>query len=275
MRHFMLLPLTLTAACTATLAPLPAGRSIDTPAFETYVTGHNGFSRVRLDHSDAGDAAVIAQFEDADPVDPTGYRSLIALDEALYGGRVSIEVLAEVDTGTGATQRLLRLTTDQSPFLNESGGQLTTVSGQFHLRGANFAWVSIDGGPLLSGSDAQGLVTMVLDFDTETVSLNLRTGVSDDSQVRVEITATDLPLNIRTGAYGDDIVIQVWDPESPDILLIDGSLRGNFGGTPVYGEGEHDLSTSGLYIGDGEDPATGRHVRIEGLFVGRDPNVQP
>lgn len=275
MRHFILLPLTLTAACSVPLAPLPPGRTIDTPAFTTYVTGHNGFSRVRSDHSLDGDAEIVAAFEDGDPTDPAGFRQLIALDEDLYGGRLSVEVIAEIDTGSGAVRRLVRLTTDQSPFLNESGGQLITASGQFHLRGANFAWASIDGGPLVSGSDDRGLVDMVLDFDAETVSMTLRTGVTEGSDLRMEIVATDLPLNIRTGAYGDDVVIQIWDPESPDILSIDGSLRGNVGGTPVYGEGEHDLSTSGLYVGEGEDAATGRRVRIEGLFVGRDPNVLP
>ncbi len=274
MRYSLFPLLTLLAACgTATRPSLPDGRTIDTPDFVTYVTGHNGYSRVRRDYGTEGDAAVLAQFEDADPTDPAGYRNLIALNESLYGGRMNIEVIAEVDTGDGTVRRLLRLTADQSPFVNEAGGELIAATGRFYLRGANYNWVSIDDGPLIGGSDATGLVDMVLDLDSETVSLNLRTGVGGDSLIRTEITVVDMPLNIRSGAYGGDIVIQVWDPDSADILAIDGALRGNLGGTPIYGDGQHDLTTSGLYTADGVDDATGRRVRIDGVYMGRDPNA--
>lgn len=250
--------------------PSPPPVPVETPAFESYVTDHSGFNRIRRDYADPSDAGPIADFESGSPDAPAGYRNLIALNEALYGGRMVIEVLAEVDTDSGRTTRLLRLTADQTPFRNDGPA---AASGRFHLRGENFAWVSIDGGPVLSGSDDRGLVDMVLDFDTQTASLNLRTGVGHGSEIRTEITASDLPFDIRSGAYGGDINIQIWDPDGPDILSIDGSLRGNVGGTPRYVDGLHDLSTSGLYTGTGTDAGTGTSVQIDGIFVGVDPNA--
>ena len=273
------LGLVLIAACGGgggtALPPLPDGVPVETPAFESYVTEHNGFSRVRLDRSTPGDAAILAAFEDADPADPAGYRNLVTLNEALYGGRMNVEVIAQVDDGTGPVQRLLRLTADQSPFLNEEAGQLVAATGTFYLRGHNFSWVSIDDGPILSGNDPRGLVNLALDFDNETATLDLRTGVDDLSQVRTEIIATGLPFNIRTGAYGGDVLITVWDPDSPDILSADGSLRGTVGGSPTYANDLHGLSTAGLYTTEGIDAETGRRLSVQGAFVGIDPNALP
>ena len=277
MRPFLaLFPLALLAACGGVPVPapdLPAGRSVDDGGFETYTTQHNGFSRVRRSHATDADSATLAAFEDADPSDPAGYRSLIDLAGTPFDGRMNIEVLAEVDGPDGPATRLIRLTVDEQPFNNLQDGALIAATGQFFLRGGNAAWVTVDDGPLLQGSDANGLVNMVIDFDTETVSMNLRTGVAGESQVRLEITAEEVPLNIRTGAYGDDITIQVWDPDGPDVLSVDGTLRGSLGGTPDYTDGISDLSTSGLYSADGFDPATGRRLRVDGVFYGVDPNA--
>lgn len=258
-------------------ASLPPGRDVDVPGFETYVNDHDGFSRVRRDDSRPEDAPVIAGFEDNDPRDPAGYRNLIALNREIYGGRVVLEALAEVEQGEEGERavRLLRLTADTEPFRNGGDGRVATASGQFYLRGHNVAWVSIDDGPLLSGEDSRGLVNMVVDFDTETASLELRTGVHGASQVRTEVNAENLPFNIRTGAYGGEIAIRAWDPDSPDILETGGSLRGNLGGTPGYANDRHGLSTAGLYIGEGEDAATGRQIRVVGAYTGVDPNALP
>lgn len=255
--------------------PLPDGVPVETPAFETYVTDHNGFSRVRLDQTTAEDAPVIAAFEDADPTDPAGYRNVIALNEAVYAGRMHVEVIAQVDGDTGPVQRLLRLTVDQSPFQNLEAGRLVAADGVFYLRGHNFSWVSIDDGPILSGNDPRGLVDLALDFGNETATIDLRTGVGDGSGVRTEIAAMQLPFNIRTGAYGGDVVISVWDPDSPDILSVDGSLRGTVGGRPAHANDLHDLSTSGLYTADGTDSETGRQLSVRGAYVGVDPNALP
>lgn len=279
MRHSILsiLALTFVVACgggggggnSLPSPPLPDGVPVETPAFETYPTDHNGYSRVRLDQAAPEDAPVLAAFDDGDH--PAGYRSLVALNEALYDGRMMIEVIGEVDSEDGSVQRLLRMTVDQSPFEH---GQLVAASGRFHLRGPNFSWVTIDGGPILSGNDAGGLVHMTLDFDKETASLHhLRTGVDDISQVRTDIVAQDLPFNIRSGAYGGDVLIHVWDPHSPDILAVDGSLRGEVGGSPTYADHLHNLSTSGLYTASGTDEDTGRFLTVDGAFTGIHPNA--
>ncbi len=269
-----LFPLALLAACGAVTAPvLPEGRDIEVTGFETYTTEHNGYSRVRRSYATDADSDALAAFEDADPSDPAGYRSLIDLTGTPYEGLMTVEVLAEVDGPDGPATRLVRLTVDQQPFNNVQDGQLIAATGQFYLRGGAAAWVTIDDGPLLEGSDENGLVNMVIDFDTESVSLNLRTGVDGDSQVRMEILAEDVPLNIRTGDYGDDVLIQVWDPDSTDVLNVDGSLRGSLGGSPTYTDGVNDLSTSGLFYADGFDSETGRRLRVDGLFYGVDPNA--
>ncbi|MFN4100578.1 MAG: viral aspartic protease [Pararhodobacter sp.] len=278
MRILPLLPVILTlSACGSggpAQAPLPEGRPVEVAGFETYTTAHNGYSRVRRSYATTPeDAAALAAFEDADPSDPAGYRSLIALNESRYAQHMVVEVIAEIDGPDGRATRLLRLTVDQRPFNNVASGELIAATGQFYLRGANHSWVTIDGGPLLQGSDDNGLVNMVIDFDTESVSLNLRTGVNDGSDVRMEIMAEDVPLNIRTGAYGDAVVIQVWDPDSPDILALEGTLRGTLGGEPRYANDLHDLTTSGLYTADGVDEATGRRLRVDGVFYGMDPNA--
>lgn len=280
MRQILILPLVCATACSGVLpvntaSRLSEGAVIATPAFDSYVTNHNGFSRVRRDLGTPADAAVIAAFEDSDPRDPAGFRNLIALNQALYRGRVSIEVLGEETLPGGPARRILRMTADQSPFDNGPDGTPVAASGRFHFRGANFAWVQAEGGPLLSAQDATGLVHMVIDFDTQSASLNLRTGVAGESQFRSEIIATDLPMNVRSGAYGGDIVIEVWDPLGPETVILDGSLRGNLGGRPEYGQGQHDMSTSGLYTGEGLHPGTGQIWRLDGAFAGRDPNVLP
>lgn len=252
---------------------LPDGTPIEVEEFEAYVTDHNGYSRVRRSYATAADADVIAAFEDDDPSTPEGYRNLVEVAEDLYGDSIIVEVIAEVDGPDGPATRLLRLTVDQEPFNNVRNNELIAATGQFYLRGANYTWVSIDDGPLIEGSDENGLVNMMIDFDTETVSLNLRTGVDDGSDIRTEIDVEGLPMNIRTGEYGGDIVIQVWDPDSADIFAIDGALRGSLGGSPEYEDDTHNLTTSGLYTADGYDEATGRRVRIDGLYYGMDPNA--
>ncbi|WP_226783204.1 viral aspartic protease [Oceaniglobus trochenteri] len=242
----------------------------DDPAFETYVTAHNGANRVRSDLSGPQDAAILAQFEDADPQSPAGYRSLIALNEATYSDDVSIEVIAQVD-GSGPTEtvtRVLRLTADQAPL-----AQVPGTTGRYFLRGDNFSWVTIDDGPVLSGSDSRGLVDLVLDFDTGMADIQLRTGVAGTSQVRTEVVGTGLPFNIRNGAFGGAITVAIHDPDGPLVYAIDGSLRGNIGGDPGFSNSIHGLSGSGLYTATGTDQ--GATVTIDGAFAGVDPNALP
>ncbi|MDR7127166.1 viral aspartic protease [Pseudotabrizicola sp. 4114] len=253
----------------------PPAAAVTTPAFESYSRNDNGFSRIRRDNSTPADAAIIAQFEDSDPASPAGYRNLIALSDAQYDGKVTIEVLAQVD-GSGGKEtvvRVLRLTADHTPFRNEQNGQLVSATGTYYLRGQNFVWATIDGQPVRSGSDSNGLVDLVLNFDTQTANINLRTGVSGTSDIRTEVVGTQLPFNIRSGAYGGDITVQVWDPNSSVIFAIDGSLRGNIGGTPAYANDLHGMTTSGVYTAAGT--VEGTAVQVDGVFVGTDPNALP
>lgn len=254
---------------------LPDGAVVTTPAFESYSRDDTGFSRVRRDNSTPADAAIIAQFEDANPADPAGYRNLIALSDARYAGLVSIEVLAQVDGagGTETVRRVLRLTADHTPFRNEQNGELVSATGTYYLRGQNFVWAEIGGQPVRSGSDSNGLVDLVLNFDTQTANINLRTGVTGTSDIRTEVTGNQLPFNIRSGAYGGDITVQVWDPDSSTIFAIDGSLRGNIGGTPAYSNNLHGMTTSGVYTAAGT--VGGTAVNVDGVFVGTDPNALP
>lgn len=271
--------LALLAGCSgggggAVSPPPPEGRPVGSGPFETYRTQHNGFQRVRADRAQPGDAAVLAQFDDADPADPAGYRNLIALAEADYASQMTIEVIAQVDTENGgAPTRLLRLTADQAPFDNVRDGALVTASGQYFFKGQSFAWVTIDDGPLLSGQHSEGLENLMLDFDRGTADIDIRTEVSDRSQVEIGLRARGLPFDVVSGAYGGAATIRVRNPDVTETLRIDGHLRGNVGGSPTYQDGTHGMTTSGLYTATGTDG--GRVVTVDGVYVGRDPNAAP
>lgn len=253
-------------------APVP-GKEINTPAFESYRTDHNGRNRIRRDISTPSDAPVVAQFEDADPASPAGYRNLIDLADTTYGDRMTIEVIGKVASANGPVERILRLTVDETPFLAARPNAPVSADGKYFFRGANFVWASLDGQPLLTGANSDGLVNMELDFAKQTASLRLETGVNAGSQVRTDMSADNLPFNIRTGAYGGDVTLRVWDPDSSDILSAAGSLRGSVGGRPEFADGKHDMVTGGLYTISGKDAETGRQVDANGVFHGADPNA--
>lgn len=258
-------------------APLPPGKEIDTPEFETYRTDHNGRNRVRSRIAVSGaDKDALTAF-DTTGSGPAGYLSLIDLQGTPYDGKMTIEVIGAVDEGSGKTNRLLRLTADQTAFVNERNGAPIAAKGQYHFRGVNYAWVTIDNGPLLSGYHAQGLENLVIDFDNETASVNLRTEVAGSSEVEITLEGNDLPFNIRSGAWGGDVTIQIRDPNSPLEGSIDGVLRGNIGGSPEYANGQHDMTTSGIYTGSGiiTGDGTDHPVSVDGIFFGRDPNAVP
>ncbi len=254
-------------------APQP-GKEIDTPAFETYRTDHNGRNRIRRDNSSPSDATIIAQFEDTNPDSPAGYRNLIDLADTAYDDKMTIEVIGKVASATGpGAERILRLTVDQTPLLAARAGAPIAADGKYYFRGANFVWASLDGQSLLTGANSDGLVNMELDFGRQTASLRLETGVNEGSNLRTAMTADNLPFNIQTGAYGGDVTLRVWDPDSSDILSAAGSLRGSVAGRPEFSDGMHDMVTGGLYTVSGTDPATGRTVDADGVFYGADPNA--
>ncbi|AMY68630.1 hypothetical protein [Frigidibacter mobilis] len=240
-------------------ASINPGTEIVTPGLESYTTQHNGYSRVRLTRS-AGesDDTALVQFDDADPASPAGYKSLIAETEAAYARTMTIEVIAEVN-GDGDPTRILRLTADQTPVQN-----IASASGKYYFRGKNYVWVSVDGAALQSGYDQNGLVDMVIDFDAQTASINLRTGVDAGSDVRTEIVATGMPFNVSSGAYGGAITLSVW-VTGGDILTADGMLRGNIGGD-MSDVSRENLTTSGAYTAESD------RIAATGIFYGQHPN---
>lgn len=185
-----------------------------------------------------------------------------------------IEVIGEVETASGyKAKRVLRLTTDQAPFENVQNGRLVTATGKYYFKGESFAWVTIGNGPVLSGHHSQGLENLELDFDKGTASIEVRTEVAGDSEVEIGFSATDLPFNIVTGAYGGDITIAVRNPDITETYSIDGYLRGNVGGSPTYADSKHGMTTSGLYTATGTDGGTA--VTVDGVYFGKDPNAVP
>lgn len=267
--------LSLLSACGGgKTTPLPEAKEVSSNGYETYSRDDNGYKRVRLNKFNSSDDAILAQFDDSDPSSPDGYKELIQLSDALYKDKMNIEVIAQV-SGSGDSEkatRLLRLTADEEPFDNVKNNQYITSSGKFYFRGQNFAWATIDDGPLLSGKATDGgLVNMVLDFDAQTASLVLRTGVENGSEIRTEITADNLPFNIQTGAYGGDITVQLWNPDSSDIYSVNGNLRGNVGGSATYSNNIHNMTTSGVYTASGT--SNGSNVTVDGVFFGTDPNA--
>ncbi|MCL4066228.1 hypothetical protein M3484_06570 [Pseudomonas sp. GX19020] len=254
---------------------LPPGKGVDVAAFETYQTQHNGRNRVRSRISVTGAEQQVLNAFDSPAGGPAGYLNLIDLTDTPYARDMTIEVIAEVGSGTGKATRLLRLTADQSQFVNERNGRLIEAKGKYYFRGETFAWVTIDDGALLSGHHAQGLENLVLDFDAQTASISLRTGTENGSETWIELRGENLPFNIRTGAYGGDVSIEVRHPVLEGAIA--GSLRGNVGGTPGYSNGQHGMTTSGLYTGSGTLTSDqGSHeVSVDGVFFGRDPNAKP
>lgn len=252
---------------------LPEGATVSTPEFETYKNSHNSYDRVRLLKA-AGDTdtAVLAQF-DSTGSGPDNFKNLIALTDSAYTNAMTIEVIAETNED-GTPKRLLRLTADETPFTNTSGNTLVTATGTYYFRGENYAWVQIGDGGLLSGNQkAAGLVNLALNFDTGTASINLVTGVNAEtgSEVRTEVVGTDMPFNIVSGAYGGAVTVQVWNPDSSDIYGLSGTLRGNVGGSPTYSDGQHNMTTSGLYTASGTSEGTS--VSVDGVYYGKDPNA--
>jgi hypothetical protein len=268
-------PLLFVAACSGGGGLSSPPQPVDPPvivnvsenlAFETYVTNDTEFNRVHADKSLPGDAETLQQFDDSGPASPAGYRSIIELRDSIYKGDVRVEVIAQVpENGDGVATRLLRLTADQAPL-----EQVPGTTGRYFLRGDNFAWVTIDEGPLLSGSSSQGLENIVLDFDKGQADINLRTGVAGLSVVRTEIDVKGLPFDVGNGG---PMTVTVHDPDSPVIYAITGTLRGNVGGTTVYTDSTHGLSASGLYTAIGT--SSGSEIRVDGAFAGIDPNALP
>lgn len=284
-KKWMVLGVTLAlAGCggsgTPPAPPLPEGREVADGPFETYRTGHSNQNRVTHRPAPvAGDAAVLAGFDSA-AGGPAGYAALMKSLESGYDSRdMVVEVIAEMTQDGRRAQRLLRLTADQAPLENVKNGRIVAPDGKFYFRGQNFAWVTIDNQPMLSGTHDQGLVDLVLDFGAGTASIDLRTNSFAPSEVEVNLTARDMPFNVVTGAYGGPVKVTVGTATGGRLTAIDGALRGSVGGSPTYSDGRHGLTTSGLYTATGtarpEAGGASVPVSVDGVWFGRDPNARP
>lgn len=260
--------------------PLPDGREVPDGPFTTYTTAHNGQNRVlATPGSGAADRAVLTQI-DTTGRGPAGYAALMKSLESGYDSRdMVVEVIAEMTQDGTRAQRLLRLTADQAPLENVKNGRIVAPDGKFYFRGQNFAWVTIDNQPMLSGTHDQGLVDLVLDFGAGTASIDLRTNSFAPSEVEVNLTARDMPFNVVTGAYGGPVKVTVGTATGGRLTAINGALRGSVGGSPTYADGQHGLTTSGLYTATGtarpEAGGASVPVSVDGVWFGRDPNARP
>ena len=115
---------------------------------------------------------------------------------------------------------MLRLTADEMPFSNVSGGSLATATARYFLRGQNFVWVGINGNPIRSGSDPDDQVNRILNFDKNTADIDLRTCTTATLQIRTKITAQRVLVggSVRltiNGRHVDDSVQgqAVWSPQ--------------------------------------------------------------
>ena len=244
------------------------GTAIVTPAFEAYTTDHNGYSRVRLQTArGAADQTILDRFDDPARNNPGDYRNLIALTEDRYIDNMTLEVIAQV-SGPGddpTVERILRLTADQAPFENvDSRGNLI-ASGQYFFRGSAEVYGRVDGGSLQRG--VGDLENMMVDFDNQTVLINLRTPYNPGagSDIETEINASGLSLNVLTGAFGGRVEMTTRSAGTGEILTSSGQLRGSLNGDEAgLSRLVENMTTSGLFtVGGNSD-----RFQADGLFWG-------
>tara|TARA_R110000868_G_scaffold221493_1_gene473102 strand:+ start:29845 stop:30681 length:837 start_codon:yes stop_codon:yes gene_type:complete len=260
--------LTLLSACMgggAEKVPL-VGTPIETAGIQGYVTNHNGYSRARIDSYGAADASTIAQFEDPDPANPAGYKNLIALTEARYFDNMQLEVIAEVKSTEGGEEivRVLRVTADQAPFDNVDRKGNLIASGKYYFRGQAEVYASVDGGALQRGTGT--LENMVVDFDTQSVLIDLRTAnnPAGGSQIETTMVVDNIPLNVVTGAFGGAVTLSTRDLDDQSVSIVSsGTLRGNLSGDEdSVARLDENMATSGVFS------VSGDRMTAEGLFWG-------
>jgi hypothetical protein len=261
------LALTLAGCGAFSVRPAPGLAVVETPGIATGTTDRRGFQRARIDRSGPADAAVLAQF-DATGSGPAGFVNLIALAERRYADTMAIEVVAEVDT-TGGVTRILRLTADQAPFVNLRQDGSTIGRGSYFFRGGAEVYARLDGGPILRGRGE--LQNMVVDFDTATVAINLRTPFDPGggSAVETELRATDLAFNTRTGTFGGPVTLSSRSATTGEIVTATGVLRGHIRGDEAgLSRLVENMTGSGLFtVGD-----PGARLQADGVFWGSQLN---
>lgn len=256
------------AGCSAlTVRQAPGAAIVDTPGIATGTTQRGGFQRARIDRSEPADAAVLAAF-DATGTGPAGFVNLIALAERRYRETMAIEVIAELDAGGGVT-RILRLTADQAPFVNIRQDGSTIGRGSYFFRGGAEVYARVDGGALLRGRGE--LQNMVVDFDSATVTIDLRTPLDPGAGSAIETTlrASDLALNIRTGTFGGPVTLSTRSGTTGEIVTATGVLRGHIRGDEAgLSRLVENMTGSGLFtVG-----SPGARLQADGVFWGSQLN---
>ncbi len=249
--------------------PALTGVDVETPGIESYVTDHNGFSRVRTTPGTApGDPAVLAQIDDPAQSGPAGFRNVVAQIAAGFGPDTIAEVIAETDgTPDGPALRLLRVTMDQAPFVNADLDGRPVTQGQFFFRGIgqHVVWARVDGGALQRS--VGDLENLRVDFGTGTAVIDLRTpfdpGAGNEIETRIQ--SDTLAFDRRSGAFGGAVTMT--SRVGPETLSADGMLRGNLTSTPEgLSQTAKTLTTSGLYA------VSGGRLTADGVFAGTQPD---
>lgn len=262
-------------------APVTRGAEVPTEGYETYVTQHNGFTRIRRADTQAGDEAILRQFEDSNPASPAGFRNLIDLQSTPVRGRVQAEAIGQMASwqlGDGTTrselQRILRLTTDVEDF---NPANIARAGGEIVLSGADYTVVRIgDGAPSFNNQSNNGSLYLAVNFDTETAAIRIvnRTlyqhcgQCTPEDRFRVDLLGENLPFNVQTGAFGGEITGEVYE-----LMVRRGGRAGEVSGTilgSIGGVARDDLVAGGVFEATGEmshpaGPGT-QTVQVDGLF---------
>jgi hypothetical protein len=248
-------------------APPLSGVDVVTPGIESYITDHNGFSRVRTTPGGAsGDAAVLAQI-DAGQSGPAGFRDVVDGVRARFSADTVAEVIAQTDgTTNGPATRLLRLTMDQAPFENADRDGRPVTQGQFFFRGIgqHIVWARVDGGALQRS--VGDLENLMVDFGTGAATIDLRTPFDPPAGNAIEtsIQSSTLAFDRRSGAFGGPVTMT--SRVAGETLTAQGVLRGNLTATPEGLSGiVKSMTTSGLYAVDGP------RLEADGVFAGTQP----
>lgn len=256
-----------------------AGAVVPTDGYETYITQHNGFSRIRRSNTQAGDAAILAQFEDADPASPAGFRSLVDLRKTSVANRVHAEVIAGKRTwadGNGdaisALERVLRLTTDVERF---TPAAVAAAGGEIVLSGSDYSLVRFGSGDIdFANQSDPGALYLALNFDTETASIRIinrdiylhHAGARPEDLNRIDLLGENLPFNVQTGAFGGEINGEVYRLAvrlGSYTIPVSGTLLGQVGGAAP-----NDLVAGGVFEASGSGTGLGMpvDVQVDGIF---------
>lgn len=254
------------------------GATVPTDGYETYVTQHNGFTRVRRSETAPGDAAILRQFEDSNPASPVGFRNLIDLRTTPVNNRVQAEIIGEEQTwrdGNGQTQsaleRILRLTADVEAF---TPAAVVAAGGEIVLSGSDYSVVRVNDTVTHNNQSDPGTLYLALNFDTETAAIRIlnRTvylhcgGCRPEDHRRIDLLGENLPFNVRTGAFGGEINGEVYE-----LMVRLGSRTTEVSGTilgQVGGSRPDDLVAGGVFEASGTGTAMGatQEVQVDGVF---------